>query len=220
MLPLARTKRSKSLPLASFQIRPPHFFPSGLISVGPGYFNPGRSRLRVLGALRLEPAGVGALVMTCMLRIGDRAVLATSGAPEVEYALFEPSDVDLAATGFGTAREVAYRTTAEDAITRLDSWEGAIDLIDAVEATRGKQPVTDYLRLRAAFIDGRDNPRRIGERVSSLALASPGFLELQLLAMEVWNAVGDLDRALLFAGDLLSGEPRASAKPPVYAGAT
>jgi len=155
-----------------------------------------------------------------MLRIGDRAVLATSGAPEVEYALFEPSDVDLAATGFGTAREVAYRTTAEDAITRLDSWEGAIDLIDAVEATRGKQPVTDYLRLRAAFIDGRDNPRRIGERVSSLALASPGFLELQLLAMEVWNAVGDLDRALLFAGDLLSGEPRASAKPPVYAGAT
>jgi len=62
----------------------------------------------------------GALVSTCTLQIDDRVVLTSlGGAPEVEYMLFDPGEIELAATGPGMVQEVGYETTAEDAIARL-----------------------------------------------------------------------------------------------------
>jgi len=59
-------------------------------------------------------------VATCTLQIGERVVLTSlDGAPEVEYVLFDPGEIELAATGPGMVQEVGYKTTAEDAIGRL-----------------------------------------------------------------------------------------------------
>jgi hypothetical protein len=82
--------------------------------------------------------------------------------------------------------------------------EGVVELIDAVEKSKGKQPATAYLRVRAALLAGRDPPRAVAERISSLALSIPSFVELELLAAEAWNAAGDPKRALPFARDLLA----------------
>ncbi|MGH7327321.1 MAG: hypothetical protein ACREJX_03115, partial [Polyangiaceae bacterium] len=42
------------------------------------------------------------------------------GAPEAEYALFDPGEIELKSTGIGEVREAGYRTTASDALTRLE----------------------------------------------------------------------------------------------------
>ena len=81
--------------------------------------------------------------------------------------------------------------------------QGVVELIDALEKAKGKQPATGYLRVRAALMAGRDPPRALAERIGSLALAMPSFVELELLAVEAWNAAGDLKRALPFARDLI-----------------
>jgi hypothetical protein len=82
--------------------------------------------------------------------------------------------------------------------------EGAVELLDAVEASKGRQPATAYLRARAAFVAAREAPRAIAERVASLALTMPSFVELELLAAEAWSAAGDPKRALPFARDLVA----------------
>jgi hypothetical protein len=43
----------------------------------------------------------------------------SNGAPDAEYALFEPQDIELRSTGPGNVREHSYRTTAGDARERL-----------------------------------------------------------------------------------------------------
>ena len=59
-------------------------------------------------------------MVTCTLRIGDRVALSSvGGAPEVEYALFDPGEIELASTGPGMVQEVGYQTTADDAIGRM-----------------------------------------------------------------------------------------------------
>jgi hypothetical protein len=83
-------------------------------------------------------------------------------------------------------------------------WDGVEEMIDTLEASRKPDPVTQYLRARAVFVAGKEPPRAIAERIAMMALAMPTFVELQLLASEAWNAAGQPDRALLFAGDVLS----------------
>jgi hypothetical protein len=82
--------------------------------------------------------------------------------------------------------------------------EGVLELVDALEKSKGKQPATAYLRIRAALLGGREPPRAIAEKIASLALSIPSFVELELLAAEAWNAAGDPKRALPFARDLIS----------------
>jgi hypothetical protein len=61
-------------------------------------------------------------MVTCTLRIGQRLVLqANGGPPEAEFALFDPGEIELQATAPGVVREVGYRTTAEDALRRLNA---------------------------------------------------------------------------------------------------
>ena len=82
--------------------------------------------------------------------------------------------------------------------------EGVVALLDAIEKARGKQPASVYLRVRAALIGGQEAPRAIAEKIASLALSMPSFVELELLATEAWNAAGEPARALPFARDLIS----------------
>ena len=60
--------------------------------------------------------------MPCTLLIAERVVLTTQGAPpEAEFALFDPGDIELASTEPGVVREVGYRTTAVEALRRLEA---------------------------------------------------------------------------------------------------
>ncbi len=80
--------------------------------------------------------------------------------------------------------------------------EGVVELLDALDMAKGKQPATAYLRVRAAFISGREDPHAVAERIDALALTMPSFVELELLAAEAWTAAGEPKRALPFARDL------------------
>ncbi len=56
----------------------------------------------------------------CTLDVGPRRVLVSEeGAPAAEFALFDPSDIELAPGENGGLRESGYRTTAADAVRRL-----------------------------------------------------------------------------------------------------
>jgi hypothetical protein len=81
---------------------------------------------------------------------------------------------------------------------------GAVEQAVLLEKSKGKQPATAYLKARAALIAGREPARALAERISSLALSMPSFVELELLAVEAWNAAGEPKRALPFARDLIS----------------
>jgi len=59
-------------------------------------------------------------VSRCTLEFGaETIVVAAGGTLEAEYALFDPGDIELSATGPGTIREIGYRTTAAEARARL-----------------------------------------------------------------------------------------------------
>ena len=56
----------------------------------------------------------------CTLHIGSRRVLVSDeGPPAAEFALFDPSDVELEQGDGGTLRESGYRTSAGEAASRL-----------------------------------------------------------------------------------------------------
>jgi hypothetical protein len=56
----------------------------------------------------------------CTLDVGPRRVLVSDeGPPAAEFALFDPSDIELAPSDEGGVREAGYRTTAADAVRRL-----------------------------------------------------------------------------------------------------
>lgn len=68
---------------------------------------------------------------------GTVVVVAEDGALGAEYALFDPGDIELSATGPGTIRETGYRTTAGEALTRLTHLGLTVALAEeAVAATR------------------------------------------------------------------------------------
>jgi hypothetical protein len=59
-------------------------------------------------------------VSRCTLQIGDSVVLvAQGGPPEIEYALFDPGEIELLATEPGRIREIGYRTVASHTRARL-----------------------------------------------------------------------------------------------------
>jgi len=59
-------------------------------------------------------------VSRCTLQLGEAVVLvAQGGAPEAEYALFDPGEIELLATEPGRIREIGYRTIAATARARL-----------------------------------------------------------------------------------------------------
>ncbi|WP_394827064.1 hypothetical protein [Pendulispora albinea] len=78
----------------------------------------------------------------------------------------------------------------------------AIERIETLEKSRGKRPVTVYLRSRASLLLGSEPPRIIAERVESLC-ATQAFPELSLLAAQAWLAAGEPDRAVPFARAVL-----------------
>jgi hypothetical protein len=59
-------------------------------------------------------------VSGCTLEFGQHVILtANGGTPDVEYALFDPGEIQLQAAGLGTIREVGYQTTVAAARARL-----------------------------------------------------------------------------------------------------
>jgi hypothetical protein len=78
-------------------------------------------------------------VVTCTLRIGDRVALSSGAAPEVEYALFDAGEIELAATGPGMVQEVGYQTTTDDALGRLK--DAGLTWSVVVETAAAMQPV-------------------------------------------------------------------------------
>ena len=85
---------------------------------------------------------------------------------------------------------------------RAETSSGALERIDALERSRGRQPGTAYLRARVALLLGSEDPRQIAERASALAMSMSAFAELELLAAEAWTRAGDRKRALAYARDL------------------
>ena len=75
----------------------------------------------------------------CVLTIASHVVLRSEGgAPEAEYALFDAGEIELKSTGIGEVREAGYRTTAQDALTRLEQLGISESLVrDAGEAAEG-----------------------------------------------------------------------------------
>ena len=102
------------------------------------------------------------------LSIQDIAVFeAQGGRPEVEYALFEPSEIELRATGVGSIREAGYRTTAGQARGRLD--EAGFTATMAERATTALRPAVAraYARSAAArCVVGRLEPVELLESLS------------------------------------------------------
>ncbi|MEO9141633.1 MAG: hypothetical protein ABI332_05130 [Polyangiaceae bacterium] len=59
---------------------------------------------------------------SCVLTIASHIVLRSeSGSPEAEYALFDQGEIELRSTGIGEVREAGYRTTAVEALARLEA---------------------------------------------------------------------------------------------------
>ena len=55
----------------------------------------------------------------CTLKVGELTVLVAEGVPDVEYALFDPGEIELRAIGPGNVREGGYQTRVRDARARL-----------------------------------------------------------------------------------------------------
>jgi hypothetical protein len=81
--------------------------------------------------------------VSCQLVLGERVVLRTKGGPaDVEYALFDPGDIELHALGPGNIREVGYRTTVADARERLEV--AGVTAALAEEAAGALRPIADH----------------------------------------------------------------------------
>jgi hypothetical protein len=86
-------------------------------------------------------------VASCTLEVGDRVILlAKGGPPEAEFALFDAGDIELASSGPGQVREVGYRTTADDAVRRLEAVGVTLDLAEETAAVMVPMIATTYAR--------------------------------------------------------------------------
>jgi hypothetical protein len=84
----------------------------------------------------------------CWLTFGDHIVLtAPDIVPDAEYALFDPSDIELSASGPGTTREMGYVTTAAQARTRLARIGVTVELANEAAAAT-------HFRLARAYARG------------------------------------------------------------------
>ena len=76
----------------------------------------------------------------CSLELAANVVVVADGGPlEAEYALFDGGEIELQATGPGTNREAAYRTTARLARTRLSDL--GITTTLAAQAAEALRPI-------------------------------------------------------------------------------
>ena len=83
----------------------------------------------------------------CSLLIGDHAVLdSPGGPPEVEYALFDAGHMELQSDGPGTIRELGYRTTAGDALERLEACGVDAELVEETRVAMTPKLVHAYAR--------------------------------------------------------------------------
>ncbi|MDP9000670.1 MAG: hypothetical protein M3O46_11220, partial [Myxococcota bacterium] len=98
------------------------------------------------------------VVSRCTLEFGgDPIAVAEGGTLEAEYALFDPGDIELFATGPGTIRETGYRTTAGEGRARLAQFGLTREL--AEQATAAVRPWIARAYARGAAV------RRIVDRL-------------------------------------------------------
>ncbi len=99
----------------------------------------------------------------CTLTVGDLTVLvAPEGTPDVEYALFDPGEIQLLATGPGRNREVGYQTNIADARARLEDRGVTVALAD--EAAGAARPLIARAYARCAAV------RWVADRLESTEL--------------------------------------------------
>jgi hypothetical protein len=116
-------------------------------------------------------------VATCTLEVGSRVVLVSKGGPpEAEYALFDPGEIELSADGPGLVREVGYRTTARDALGRLEAV--GISLALAHEAASAVAPSIGVTYARGASV------RRIASLLGPAELFDGGVYDSELRRYE------------------------------------
>jgi hypothetical protein len=129
-------------------------------------------------------------VATCTLEVGDRVVLLSKGGPpEAEYALFDPGEITLSAEAPGMVREVSYRTTARDALGRLETV--GVNLALAHEAASAVAPsiaVTYALGPAVRRIASLLGPAELfdgGVYDAELRRYEGRFIDLPALALDV-----------------------------------
>jgi hypothetical protein len=105
----------------------------------------------------------GALVSRSTLELGGQLVtVADGGTLEAEYALFDPGDIELSATGPGIIRETGYRTTVGEARMRLAHLGLTRELAEDVTAAAKTWIARAYARGAAV--------RRIVDRLDATEL--------------------------------------------------
>ena len=87
----------------------------------------------------------------CTLAVGGTVVFAArEGPPEAEYALFDPGEIELHATGPGVIREAGYRSTVRDARARLADEGFTPELAQAAAVAARPAVAKGYARGAAA----------------------------------------------------------------------
>jgi hypothetical protein len=144
----------------------------------------------------------------CSLQLaGTIAVEVRGGAAEVEYALFDPGDIELRATEPGTIREMGYRTTAGAARQRLA--EAGVTAALAEDVRQAAVPLVARAYARSTAVRSVVDRFDASELLESRAFdASSGkyvgrWLDLTLLADDLGVArAGALLQALHLAAIL------------------
>ncbi len=148
----------------------------------------------------------------CTLEVGaHEVVVANNGTLEVEYALFEPGDIELHSTEPGTNREAAYRTTATRARSRLADRGITTALADEAAQAMRSGLARAYARGTAVrCIVDRLGPAELFEGQTfdpATALYSGAWLDLPALAADLnMTGAASLMQALHLAA-LLAGQP-------------
>lgn len=99
----------------------------------------------------------------CTLELGGELIaVAQAGVFESEYALFDPGDIELSATGPGTIRETGYRSTVGEARARLAAFGITKELAD--EAAAAAKPLLTRAYARGPAV------RRIVDKLEAAEL--------------------------------------------------
>lgn len=145
-----------------------------------------------------------------MLLVDDRVVLRATAPPDAEYALFDPSEIELRATEPGRVREHSYQTTVGAARARLEQ-VGATPAL-ARECGLAMQPV-----LSAAYARG-GAVQRLAAYLGPLELFQSSlfdaatqtyrgvFLDLPTLAFDLGIPAANVALQLLYLATLLEHE--------------
>lgn len=145
-----------------------------------------------------------------MLLVDDRVVLRATAPPDAEYALFDPSEIELRATEPGRVREHSYQTTVGAARARLDQ-VGATPAL-ARECGIAMQPVLSSAYARGGAV------QRLATHLGPLELFQSSlfdaatqtyrgvFLDLPTLAFDLGIPAANVAMQLLYLATLLEHE--------------